>query len=323
MSGIAAALSLAEAGISPVVIDRGRRIGGRTAVRTLRDTGTRWDGRPVDLGAAYFTARHPEFVAHVESWQSRGLARPWTDTLHVADANGITGDTVGPMRWGTPAGLRSLVEADAELLPQLPRHPVEVVRVAAAGDGVDVDGESAPMALLCGPDPQMMRLISQEPAYASVQHVLDEVQWEPALALVVVFDNRVWPAITGVFVNESPVLRFVADDGSRRGDGAAVLVAHSTPEFAANHLTEPAAGGPPMLAALLQLLGITDEPRSIHVHRWSLARPAAARPAPHFLDPSLGIGLAGDSWHDGPRLETAWLSGRSLGQAAVSQLAAR
>ena len=72
-----------------------------------------------------------------------------------------------------------------------------------------------------------------------------------------------------------------------------------------------------MLAALREVLGVTAEPLAVDVQRWSLARPARSRTAPHLLDGNLGIGVAGDAWHEGPRVEAAWLSGRSLGQAAA------
>ena len=44
ISGVAAARELRDAGLPVVVLDRGRRIGGRMASRTI-------DGRPVDIGA--------------------------------------------------------------------------------------------------------------------------------------------------------------------------------------------------------------------------------------------------------------------------------
>ena len=71
------------------------------------------DGRPVDLGAAYFTVRDAGFAAVVEGWRARGPARPWTDTLAVLEG-GARGAAPGPMRWAAPGGLGSLV---ADLAP--------------------------------------------------------------------------------------------------------------------------------------------------------------------------------------------------------------
>lgn len=320
ISGIAAAQSLSEAGVSCTIVDRGKRLGGRMAVRTLRDPGSRWDGRPVDIGASYFTARDPGFAALVAQWETSDLARPWTDSLGVAGPDGLTGVSSGQMRWSAPAGLRSLVEHMASTLDSdSVRNPHEVTEVSWRDGQPCVDGEPFDLVLLCGPDPQMLRLLSGD-ATAPLTAVLSDSQWEPVLALTAVYDKRHWPHITGIFVNDSDVLGFVADDGSRRGDGAPVLVAHAVSQFAAQHLADPAAAGPEMVAATQRVLGITAEPVHTHVQRWSLARPLAGRDEPHLLDARLGIGLAGDSWHGGPRVEAAWLSGTSLGHAAATHL---
>jgi predicted NAD/FAD-dependent oxidoreductase len=34
---------------------------------------------------------------------------------------------------------------------------------------------------------------------------------------------------------------------------------------------------------------------------------------PFYLDEGRALGLAGDAWADGPKVETAWLSGHLLG----------
>ena len=114
ISGVAAARELRDAGLPVVVLDRGRRIGGRMASRTI-------DGRPVDIGASYFTASDPTFIALAEDWQQRGLAHPWTDTFQVRTGDDASSSS-GPMRWGTPHGLRSLVEdlaADLDIRAQM------------------------------------------------------------------------------------------------------------------------------------------------------------------------------------------------------------
>ena len=123
-----------------------------------------------------------------------------------------------------------------------------------------------------------------------------------------------------MFVNDSSILGWVADDGRRRGDGAPVLVAHSTPEQAERHLDDPEAAaardarrrcGPCSASA--------EQPRWVDVQRWSLARPVAAREEPYLLTPD-GIGLCGDGWHAPSRVAGAWGSGRALGEELVRRL---
>ena len=291
------------------------------AVRTVRDTETKWDGHPVDVGAGFFTVREPLFAAQVDDWERRGLAYPWTDTLGVAGPEGLTHFTSGVMRWSAPAGLRSLVDDLAESIPSADlRSDHEVHSVRVSNGGVLVDEVSAKLALLCGPDPQMARILAQQSELDEVRATLVSVDWEPVLALTAVYEKRSWPEISGVFVNGSDELGFIADDGSRRGDMAPVLVAHSSSALAAQHLDNPQTAAPAMIAAMHRILGVTAEPLQVHVQRWSLARPISGRDEPHLLDSTVGIGCAGDAWHGGPRIEAAWLSGQSLGQTAASEL---
>ena len=63
---------------------------------------------------------------------------------------------------------------------------------------------------------------------------------------------------------------------------------------------------------------IDRPPEWTYLHRWSLARPAEAREQTFHLGEAM-VGLCGDGWGS-PRVETAWLSGRALGQALVKRL---
>ena len=303
ISGIAAARVLTDAGREVVVLDRGRRIGGRMASR-------RTDGRMVDTGASYFTVSDDTFQAQVADWEARHLARPWTDTFSVAKEGDLSPKS-GPVRWAASGGLRSLVE---DLATDLDVRETTVARV---GPGRDVDGLPASAVVLAMPDPQAVRLL--DPAYATVIDALTD-PFDPVLALTATWPVRSWPDVDGAFVADDPILSWVADDGRRRGDGAPVLVAHSTPAFAAEHLVAPGEAAGPMTAALRDALGIDTEPASTHVHRWTFGKPAGTREQPYFLDELL-VGVCGDAWSDKPRVESAYLSGRALGEALVERLA--
>lgn len=311
ISGVACAAALAEAGLSVDLLDRGRRLGGRLAAQTLRDTGTPYDGRIVDVGASYFVADDPGFAAVVDDWLERGVARRWTDTFHLADAGGLRGTKTGPWRYAAPRGLRSLVE---DLAAQLPSdlvaiaHPRDVSSVQDRGDHVEVDGTEYRAVALCGPDPQMDRLV-RDP---------HSPLWEPVIELTAVMGKRDWTDLDGAFVNDDPVLTFIADDGRRRDDDAPVLVAHSGPVFAAGHLDDPASAAPMMLAALERILGVGN-PDWFSVKRWTYARPAFARLDEFGLSGRIGRG--GDAWCGEPRTQSAWISGNALGRAMAREFA--
>jgi renalase len=301
LSGVACARELRAAGVGTVVLDRGRVPGGRMAARTL------WDRR-VDLGASYLTVSDPGFAAVVDDWAARGVAREWADTF-IALGDGRAESKSGPMRWGAPHGLRSLVEDLAADLT-VERREVGTLDVLEA-DAV----------VLAMPDPQARRLVGDHP----VADALDRA-WEPVIAVAARWADRTWDGVSptgrfdGAFVNDDPDVAWIADDGRRRGDDAPVLVAHSTPELAARHLDDPAGAAPAVLQAVRRLLDV-GQPEDVHVHRWTFARPTGRREEPYALaEGDRLVGACGDGWGETPKVETAWLSGVRLGRALSDRL---
>lgn len=298
ISGTACVRALLELGAEVEVFDRGRVPGGRLASPLLHD-------RRVDLGAAYFTAKEPEFTAAVDEWVLRGVARPWTDTFDVYGADGHS-RTTGPMRYAAPGGLRTLV---TDALPVgVSHHTVESL------DELDHDA-----VVLAMPDPQAARLAPD---------LFDWVDYEPVIAVAAGWSRRCWPVADAAFVNDDPDVTLIADDGSRRGDGAAVLVAHSTADRARAHLDAPEDAAAPVLAAALRLLDVDTDPDWTHVHRWTFAKPTATHGDSEFgLVERDGrfLGACGDTWcpSGAPRIESAYLSGYRLGVALAERIASR
>jgi renalase len=292
IAGAACAVALRAGGVPVRVLERGRAPGGRMAAPSLR-------GRRVDIGAGYFTVRDEGFRAVVDAWSAAGLARPWTDTFAIVAPGKAVSTTTGPMRWATPDGLRSLVRA---LLVDVEVVTGSVVESLPDGDVV-----------LAMPDPQAARLVP----------VADAVDYEPVIAVVCEFAGRGWPFADAAFVHDHPDLSFIADDGSRRGDQAPVLVAHSSAGRAALHLDDPDSAVGPIVAALWELLDL-PEPVWTHSHRWTLAKPAGQHGASFGwteLPDGRRVGLAGDQWcpHGSPRVESAWRSGTDLAAAIIAR----
>ncbi|MFI7585780.1 NAD(P)/FAD-dependent oxidoreductase [Spongisporangium articulatum] len=324
ISGVACARRLHDAGHRVVVLERSHRLGGRMAVRTEHLTS---GSHPVDVGAPYFTVRENDFGEVVESWRRRGLARPWTDTFILCSPDGRIGSTTSPDRWSSPYGQRILVDDLARGLDV--RLRVEVGAVTLGTDGVPHVGDAPPdlgdaaAVVLAMPDPQAARLL---PAELATELGVAEQGWTPVLAAWGAWRERWWPAFDGAFVDGSPSLAWVSDDGRSRGDSAPVLVVHSTADFAAAHLDDVEAAGRQMLAALPGVLGAgpMPEPEWTRVHRWSLASARHPHAKPFALAATgagLAVGVCGDAWGPRSRVEQAWMSGNSLGAALVEHLA--
>jgi renalase len=290
IAGAACARALQDAGRRVRVIERGRAPGGRMAAPSLH-------GRRVDIGAGYFTVRDDGFAAVVQDWADAGLAREWTDTFAILGPDVAPSTTSGPMRWTTADGLRSLVRA---LLDGIEVKTATVIE--------DVPGGPVVLAM---PDPQAGRLVT----------VPNSVAYEPVLAVACGFDQRDWSFGDAAFVLDHPDVDFIADDGARRGDGAPVLVAHTTAATARRHLDDPDAGVAAVVAALTALLGV-GSPSWTHAHRWTFAKPAGHHDATFGIAGPQGrrVGLAGDQWcpQGSPRVESAWRSGTDLAAAIIN-----
>ena len=163
------------------------------------------------------------------------------------------------------------------------------------------------------PNAQAHRLLDPSLRTESVETALTGITYEPVIAVTAVFDEQCWEDFDGMFVNDDPVITWIANDGSRRGDDAPVLVAHVNPVLSARHLEDPTAVLPVVLATLRRVLSLPAQPTWVDAHRWTFAKPMTAHLEPFYLDEGRALGLAGDAWADGPKVETAWLSGHLLG----------
>ena len=324
ISGIACALALAERGYHPLVLDRGRRVGGRMATRAIRDSGTALDGHAVDIGASYFTVRDPKFRALVDQMLRAGVIREWTNTFHVAE-DGAMRSTTGPMRYTAARGIRTVVEFMADQLPDpCVSSGVEVETITLDSGRLVVNGTPADAIALCLPGPQALRILdAAEPTLQQAISAAADRTWEPVIAVTTVYDERCWEEFDAVFVNGDPTLSWIANDGSRRGTGAPVLVSHLTPTAAVRHLEEPSGAIEEAVISTRRTLSIDAEPIWASAQRWTFARPTDASPEPCFLDPDISLGLAGDAWAGGPRVEAAWMSGAALGGHLAARLDGR
>jgi len=297
ISGLACARAVQDAGKTVRVLDRGRRVGGRLSSRTI-------EGRPVDLGASYFVVGEAERFAHVVAdWEERDLARAWTDTFVVVDPDGMQTPKPGPMRWAAPLGFRSLALDLAEGLDVVSERTVGRVEPSL------VDGEAAGEVVLAMPEPQAARLTDAPLGEGGT--------WEPVIAVVLRWDERRWPAdLHGAFADGDPDVSFIADDGDRRGDGAPVLVVHTTADRARRHLGDPGGAIAPVVDATRRLLRIDADPVSTFAHRWTFARPTETTGRPFLRSP--GLSACGDAWGESSAVRTAWTSGDALGRVLAA-----
>ena len=140
---------------------------------------------------------------------------------------------------------------------------------------------------------------------------------EPGWTTMVAFAQRV---ATGADIvrNAGPV-GWAARDSAKPGRGPLeTWVIQATPDWSRAHLEEDAdTVATALLAAFAAALDTPlPDPLYLKAHRWRYAR-SGGRNGPGLLwDPPLKLGVCGD-WLADPRVEAAWLSGRSLARRIV------
>lgn len=83
ISGLSAARWLADRAFNVHVYDKGRSVGGRTAVRREGDL-------QFDHGAQYFTAQDEEFVEQVRVWMKAGVVQEWHGSIASIENGQVT-----------------------------------------------------------------------------------------------------------------------------------------------------------------------------------------------------------------------------------------
>jgi renalase len=315
LAGLMAARQLAAHGASVTVFEKSRAPGGRAATR-------RHGAWHFDHGAQYFTHRDPRLAGVIAGLSQAGVVAPWTGRVVAITGTRVSAVSDATTRWVAVPGMRSMGEHLARGVDV--RHATTVRRLVRDGARwhLYADGDTSLGAfdqlLVTAPAPQAHALLATHaPVFAAS---LARVVMHPCLALMVVLPTRPPVPWDAAFVNDDPVLSWVARNASKPGRGAhECWVAHATAAWSTRHLEEePVALVPDLLAALGRVFGAPIEPAHAVAHRWRFAQP---EPCPSdalgeaWFDAALGLGVGGD-WCVGGRVEGALTSGMVLGDLA-------
>ncbi len=309
LAGLSAARALAEAGATVTVFEKARAPGGRAATR--REGAYRFDH-----GAQYFTQRDARTRARLDAWVRDGVVAPWTGTIAVREGGAWRTSDEGPTRWVAVPGMRALGEALARDVDV--RHATTIAALSrdastwtlrTADDTIHAGFDRV---LVSAPAPQASALLAPHaPAFTGA---LGAVAMHPCVAAMIVLAHRPNVSWDAAFVNDSPVLSWVARNASKPGrESHECWVLHATPAWSAAHLERDATSlVPVMLDAFGDVLGESVPVLHAVGHRWRYAIPGSpASETEALYDPALGLGAAGD-WCVGGRIEGALLSGDAL-----------
>ncbi|WP_377887276.1 NAD(P)/FAD-dependent oxidoreductase [Alkalihalobacillus sp. R86527] len=169
LSGILAARTMMKQGLSVVVIDKSKSVGGRMATRRL-------DGGRADHGAQFFTVRSREFQSHVDDWIQNGWVESWFGDKY-ARYKGIEGmnQLVKNLSGDLPLKLNFQVQ-------HISKRNSEYVLVCE-----DREEITAKAILLTPPAPQAEKLLNQSECSVSKEALdtLRNLKFSPAIVALV------------------------------------------------------------------------------------------------------------------------------------------
>ncbi len=301
MAGLSCARHLADMGLAPALIDKGRGPGGRMATRRVTIAGA---DVSFDHGAQYFTARDPSFCALVGDWQASGVVARWPEAGDDAFV-------------GTP-GMNGPLKAMAQGLSV--RWGVRALNLTRehAGWRVTTDaGEiTARTVLVAAPAEQACELLNA--AAPDLAAIAAGIRSAPCWAVLAAFEHAL-PLAQSVW-RSAGAISWAARNASKPGRARVESwVIHASEVRSRELLDRPKEE----VAALLledfrKMTGLASLPPYLHrdAHRWLYALPAVVPGEAARFDTTARIGIAGDYLHS-PRVEGAWVSGRMLAQAVL------
>ena len=300
MAGLACADALKNAGHRVAVFDKGRGPGGRMATRRLQ---TALGEVAIDHGAQYFTARDAAFKHQVANWRDREIAVPWP--LAGADA------------WIGVPGMSAIIRHMSSDHAVAWDHPVTAL--TRNDDRWWLMGRTGQT----GPFDAVMLAIPAEQAAAMLSlhdfpmaRVALKARSQPCWASLFVFDNPLddLPPL----IRNRGAIGWAARNSAKPGrHGPEAWIVQASGTWSLNHLeSSPEHVSTLLCTALSEAMEFSlPLPIAAVSHRWRYALSAGTGDGA-LWNKAIGLGVCGD-WLLGPRVECAWLSGRTLAKQSM------
>ncbi|MEJ5225983.1 MAG: FAD-dependent oxidoreductase, partial [Anaerolineales bacterium] len=202
VAGLLAAADLQANGFRPLVVDKGRGVGGRLATRRI---GT----AAFDHGAQFITARTPRFAALLDSWRAQGVLAEW-----------YRGAEDAHIRWRGAPGMTAPAKHLAQSLnvrlemKLLALHPEQTGWRAVFENGETL---TARAALLTAPVPQSLAVLDAGGVRleAATRAQLEAIDYEPCIAVMAALHAPSRLPSPGFLRLESEPIAWLADNQTK------------------------------------------------------------------------------------------------------------
>lgn len=310
MAGLTAGLALRADGLEPIIIDKGRAVGGRMATRTIGEA-------RFDHGAQHFGLRDPAFTEAATGWKAGGLVREWFRAERPNEDGSPNVRHVGV------GGMRRIPEHLARGLDV--RTGVTLTSLETGPHGVTAHAGPEPVAggvavVVTAPPPQMLPLLDAggcgPPSH--IRSALEQVEYHASLAVMARLDGPAGLTAGHRTPSKGPIA-WMADNQDKGVSPVPAVTIHSTPEFAAGHLDDPAEVWVGLLCEAAASLLASPIVHAVG-HRWRYAEPRTTfETGAVGYDAGSPVVLAGEVFA-GAKLEGAFLSGRAAAAQLLSKL---
>jgi predicted NAD/FAD-dependent oxidoreductase len=296
IAGLAAARLAQNDGKSVLVIDKGRRLGGRVSTR-------RQDGFVFNHGAQFVTAKGTEFADLLDMAKAAGNIKDWQ----------VNDDKI--VQIGTPT-MRDLPKFMATEL--MIRQQTEITKITHCGDHIgffDKDDLIATgrQAIITAPAAQTGKLLAD--IYPELAATAGPVSYDPCWTTMLGLEDDHGLCTTPLRDEAAGIALGVPEmtrSNQQSGLGAPALTIQATGQWSQQHLQD----SPQMVIEILCQIwqNLTGKPlnniSTASAHRWLYAKvtTAAPRDAPRLSNDGK-LAIAGD-WLSGPRVEQAFDSGQ-------------
>ena len=295
MAGLSCARRLAAAGLSPVIFDKGRGVGGRLATRRT------FEGLQFDHGAQYVTARKDGFRELLADMRQARVADVWEDSA------------CSKRFVGTP-GMTALAKHLAEGLDVRANVKISNISGSTAGWIVTTGAEKLNFQRVVITAPAQQAAVLLGPTHALAAD-LEAVEINPCLTLMAAFGSGQPEPFVTRRDPEDPLSWIALNSAKPARPAPPCWVAQAGPKWSAAHLeAAPAVIAQQMLRLLCDRLG--TDPTTVRyavAHRWRYANVAEPLGRPFLRDETGTLYLGGD-WCLEARVEAAWTSGVAIAQ---------
>ena len=319
LSGLMAAHTLIDKGYSVQLIDKGRSVGGRLATRRVGDDGI------ADHGAQFFTVRTDSLMEHVDQWLAQDLVYVWGTGWSDGSLKRTAGD--GHPRYIVKGGMNKLAKHLSEGLDVVVNKRITSVRLddqnwtLVDGNGGVYNGRAL---IMTPPMPQSLELLNSSTIQLEEDdyNELAKIQFGPCLCGIHEIDGEIDLPEPGAVQNFRNDVYWIADNQEKGISNTVIVTTHAGAKFSRQNWDAPENDIIWELESSVKpYLKKGSKITHTQLKKWRYSVPLITYPKECFVARNLpNLVFAGDAFGGRGRVEGAFMSGISAGQALIEAL---